>query len=177
MTLHLILIGQKPEILLFLSNLGEECIDFQRAIMVFPGYLPSPYWKPHWICRQHTTCQWSLTSICCHSMWFLVWSWSHVLWVLSKNNLLIFQFWLECDDMELPHTKGHTCNPWNKCPKRGLLTTGGQIPIKKHYHSFCHIFRATEYGHTYVIFIIHRPLVITANPAAVKVNLKGKTTV
>ncbi len=38
--------------------------------------------------------------------------------------------------MELLHTKGHTSNPWNKCPKRGLLTTGGQIPIEKHYHSF-----------------------------------------
>ncbi len=42
----------------------------------------------------------------------------------------------KCDDMELLHTKGHTSNPWNKCPKRGLLTTGGQIPIEKHYHSF-----------------------------------------
>ncbi len=31
----------------------------------------------------------------------------------------------------------HTSNPWNKCPKRGLLTTGGQIPIEKHYHSLC----------------------------------------
>ncbi len=27
------------------------------------------------------------------------------------------------DDMELPHTKGHTSNPWNKCPTRGLMTT------------------------------------------------------
>ncbi len=24
-----------------------------------------------------------------------------------------------------------------KCPKRNLLTKGGQIPIEKHYHSFC----------------------------------------
>ncbi len=40
------------------------------------------------------------------------------------------------DNMELPHTTGHTSNPWNKCPKRGLLTMGGQIPIEKHYHSF-----------------------------------------
>ncbi len=40
-----------------------------------------------------------------------------------------------CDDMELPHTKGRTNNPWNKCSKRGLLTTGGQIPIEKHYRS------------------------------------------
>ncbi len=31
-----------------------------------------------------------------------------------------------------------TSNPWNKCPKRGLMTTGGQIPIEKHYHSFTH---------------------------------------
>ncbi len=28
------------------------------------------------------------------------------------------------------------CNPWNKCHKRGLMTTGGQIPIEKHYRSF-----------------------------------------
>ncbi len=28
-----------------------------------------------------------------------------------------------------------TSNPWSKCPKRGLTTTGGQIPIEKHYHS------------------------------------------
>ncbi len=39
------------------------------------------------------------------------------------------------DDMELPYTKGHTSVPWNKCPKRGLRTTGGQIPIEKHYRS------------------------------------------
>ncbi len=32
-------------------------------------------------------------------------------------------------------TKGHTSNPWNKCPKRGLMTMGGQIPIEKHYRS------------------------------------------
>ncbi len=38
--------------------------------------------------------------------------------------------------MELLHTKGHTSNPSNKCPKRGLMTTGGQIPIEKHYRSF-----------------------------------------
>ncbi len=37
--------------------------------------------------------------------------------------------------MELYHTKGHTNNPLNKCPKRGLMTTCGQIPIEKHYHS------------------------------------------
>ncbi len=40
-----------------------------------------------------------------------------------------------CEDMELPHTKGHTSNPWINCPKRGFLTTGGQIPIQKHYRS------------------------------------------
>ena len=40
--------------------------------------------------------------------------------------------------MELPHTKGHTSNPWNRCPKRGLMTTGGQIPIEKHHRSFIH---------------------------------------
>ncbi len=39
-------------------------------------------------------------------------------------------------DMELPHTKGHTSNPWNKCPKRGLMTTGRQIHIEQHYRSF-----------------------------------------
>ncbi len=33
------------------------------------------------------------------------------------------------------YTKGHTSNPWNKCPKRGLLTMDGQILIEKHYHS------------------------------------------
>ncbi len=26
-------------------------------------------------------------------------------------------------------------NPWNKCSKIGLMTTGGQIPIEKHYRS------------------------------------------
>ncbi len=65
--------------------------SWERAMMVFPGYLPSPYWSPYWICTQ-------------------------------------------------PHTKGHTSNPWNKCSMRGLLTTGGQIPIKKHYRSFRHSF-------------------------------------
>ena len=57
----------------------------QRAIVLFPIYLPSPYWSSYWMCTQHLTCQWSCTSICCHSMWFLVW-WANVLWVLSKNN-------------------------------------------------------------------------------------------
>ncbi len=33
------------------------------------------------------------------------------------------------------HTKGHTSNSWNKCPKRGLMTTDGQSPIEKHYRS------------------------------------------
>ncbi len=65
--------------------------------MVLPGYLPSPYWTPYWICTQHPTCQWSPTS---------------------------------CDDMELPHTKGHISNPWNKCLKRGLLTRVGKFPLK-----------------------------------------------
>ncbi len=42
--------------------------------------------------------------------------------------------------------KGHSAFPWisaqplleaplNKCPKRGLMTTGGHIPIEKHYRS------------------------------------------
>ena len=35
----------------------------------------------------------------------------------------------------LPYTKGHTIDPWNKCPKRGLWAMDGQIPIKKHYRS------------------------------------------
>ncbi len=48
----------------------------------FPGYQPSPYWSPYWICTQHPACQWPYIR----------------------------------DDMELPHTKGHTSNPWNKCP-------------------------------------------------------------
>ena len=26
--------------------------------MLFPGYQPSPYWRPYWICTQHPTCQW-----------------------------------------------------------------------------------------------------------------------
>ncbi len=37
--------------------------NMQRAIMVFPGYLPSPYWSPYWINTQHPTCQWSLRTI------------------------------------------------------------------------------------------------------------------
>ncbi len=45
-------------------------------------------------------------------------------------------------------SKGDSAFPWisaqplsepllnmHKCPKRGLMTTGGQIPIEKHYHS------------------------------------------
>ncbi len=33
-------------------------------------------------------------------------------------------------------TQHPTCQ-W--CPKRGLMTTGGQIPTEKHYHSFQHM--------------------------------------
>ncbi len=40
-----------------------------------------------------------------------------------------------CDDMDFPHTKGHTSNPRHKCPKRGFMITGGQIPIEKRYRS------------------------------------------
>ncbi len=47
-------------------------LALQRVIVLFPGYQPSPYWSPCWICTQHPTCQWSSTSICCHSKWFLV---------------------------------------------------------------------------------------------------------
>ncbi len=36
--------------------------------MLFPGYQPSPFWIPYWICTQHPTCQWSSTSICYHSI-------------------------------------------------------------------------------------------------------------
>ncbi len=64
-----------------------HAVPLQRVIVLFPGYPPSPYRSPYWICTQHS------------------------------------------------HTKGHTSNPWNKCPRRGLMTTGGQIPIEKHYHS------------------------------------------
>ncbi len=35
-----------------------------------------------------------------------------------------------CDDMELPHTKGHTSNPWNKCPKRVLWQRVGKFLLK-----------------------------------------------
>ncbi len=58
-------------------------------------------------------------------------------WVLQKDIWMSAQSLLEplldmptASYMELPHT-----NPWNKCPKRGLMTTGGQIPIEKHYRS------------------------------------------
>ncbi len=66
----------------------------QRAIMDLPGSPPIPYWSPYWICTQHSACQWSLTSICCHSMWFFG---LMIPWALSteQNNLLIFQFWVE----------------------------------------------------------------------------------
>ncbi len=36
-------------------------------------------------------------------------------------------------------TKGHSSNPWNKCPKRGLVTMGGQIPIEKNYRSLLYL--------------------------------------
>ncbi len=26
----------------------------ERVIVLFPGYLPSPYWSPYWICTQHS---------------------------------------------------------------------------------------------------------------------------
>ncbi len=44
---------------------GEGKTGSQRAKVLFPGYLPSPYWSPYWICTQHPTCQWSHTSKCC----------------------------------------------------------------------------------------------------------------
>ncbi len=82
---------------------GLPIFSCVRVIVLFPGYPPSPYLSPYWICTQHSTCQRSRTLI--------------------------------CDDMELPYIKDHTSNPWNKCPKRGLISTGGQIPIEKNYHS------------------------------------------
>ncbi len=38
-----------------------------------------------------------------------------------------------------------TSNPWNKCPKRGLMTTGGQIPFGKDYRSLAVHLRAYTY--------------------------------
>ncbi len=50
-----------------------------------------------------------------------------------KTSLRAFVSWIA--DMALIDTRGHTSNPWNKCPRRGLMTTGVQIPIQKHYRS------------------------------------------
>ncbi len=36
--------------------------NWERVIMDLPGSPPIPYWSPYWICTQHSTCQWSLTS-------------------------------------------------------------------------------------------------------------------
>ncbi len=63
--------------------------------MLFPAYQPSPYWIPYWIGRQHLTCQWSRTSICCHSMWFLVWSYLilRAIWAIHEANALREVLW------------------------------------------------------------------------------------
>ncbi len=113
-------------------------LEFQRVIVLFPGYLPSPYWSPYWICTQHPTCQWSRTSICCH-----------------------------------------TSNPWNKCPKRGLMTTGGQIPIQKCYRSFHKLCRfVTSYFQVFEKVGAKPPTKTKQFPSKCKYNLlviKGAT--
>ncbi len=37
----------------------QKITSSKRVIVLFPEYLPSPYWSPYWICTQHPTCQWS----------------------------------------------------------------------------------------------------------------------
>ncbi len=50
--------------------------------------------------------------------------------------------------------KGHTSNPWNKCTKRGLMTTDGRIPIEKHYCSFQVLF-FSNFSETFNKLAIH----------------------
>ncbi len=41
----------------------------ERVIVLFPGYLPSPYRSPYWICTQHSACQWSHTNALREVLW------------------------------------------------------------------------------------------------------------
>ena len=86
----------------------------QRVIVFFPGYKPSPYWSPYEYAHNIL----------------------HVRDHIPPHVAIASGFWF--DDLN-PYSylihKGHTSNQWNKCPKRGITTTGGQIPVEKHYRS------------------------------------------
>ncbi len=56
-------------------------------------------------------------------------------WICTQRSTCQWSFTSICSYLIL-RAIPCTSNPWNKCPKRGLLTTGGQIPIEKHYRSF-----------------------------------------
>ena len=49
----------------FMFNRDGSCgstfhsIDTKRVIVLFPGYPPSPYRSPYWICTEHSTCPWN----------------------------------------------------------------------------------------------------------------------
>ena len=61
---------------------------------------------------------------------------------LGSSNLYI------CDDMELPHTKGHTSNPWKKCPLREVFWQRvGKFPLKSIIALSLKKSQRVDYGH------------------------------
>ncbi len=114
--------------------LGEDLFTslfIQRVIALFPGYLPSPYWSPYWILAP-----WPSPRVL-----LMVWPpWKRGAMTYYSRTLDVRRAWPSfalyyINTHNILHVSVTYLHPWNKCPKRGLMTTGGQIPIEKHYRS------------------------------------------
>ncbi len=54
----------------------------------------------------------------------------------KKRGIMLFPGYLPTYTAPISEPLLNMNNPWNKCPKRGFLTTSRKIPIGKHYRSF-----------------------------------------
>ncbi len=65
--------------------------------------------------------------------------------------------WISTQPLSEPLLNMHMTfyNPWNKCPKSGLMTTGGQIPIEKHYRSFVMPYKIILYMYMNILTSIY----------------------
>ncbi len=88
----------------------------QRVIVLFPVYLPITYWSPYWICTQHPTCQWSLTSIpAIHEINALrEVSWQRVGKLLFKSTITLLGIIGHCRHPD-NFNRLYKCTPISKC--------------------------------------------------------------
>ena len=60
---------------------------------------------------------------------------SHTGFAITICSSPLLKYWIPWLLSRQLHTKGHTSNPWKKCPQIGFTTMGEQLPIEIHYRS------------------------------------------